>query len=255
LKILACYKCVPEEQDITVNSDKTLNFKTAEHKIGAYDLNAIEAAVKLAEAGGEVAVLTAGAAEIVDNSKLKKAVLSRGPAAMYGIADAALPAALDSYSVAKLLKAGVDKIGGVDLVLCGEGSGDMYAQQVGVILGGLLGWNTLNGISAISANGNTLTVERTVEDGVEVLEVDLPAVISVTSDINTPRIAGMKDILAAGKKPTTVWKLDELGLDASGKTETISILAPEQAERKQIIIGGDSDAEIEELFGHIRKLV
>jgi electron transfer flavoprotein beta subunit len=254
VKILACYKCVPDEQDIAINADKTLAFKSADYKIGAYDLNAVEAAMKLAEGGNAtVAVLTVGAAE-VDNSKLKKAILSRGPAEMYGITDAALAAA-DSYTTAKALQAGIAKIADVRLVLCGEGSGDMYSQQVGSILGGLLGWNTVNGVSAVSVNGDTLIVERTVEDGLEQLEVDLPAVLSVTSDINTPRIAGMKDILAAGKKPQTVWQASEAGANTANVTQTASILAPEQAERKQVIISGDGEAEIAELAEHLRKLV
>lgn len=254
MNIVACYKCVPEEQDITINADMTLNFKNAEYKIGTYDLNAVETAMKISEVNGSVvSVLTAGAFE-VDNSKLKKAILSRGPDAMYGIMDDSLALA-DSYTIANVLKAGVEKVADVELVICGEGSGDMYAQQVGTIVGGLLGWNTVNSVSAVEIDGKVLKIERTVEDGVEVLEVDLPAVISVTSDINVPRIAGMKDILAAGKKPMTVWGLADIGVDAQQTTETVSILAPEQTERKKIIIDGSSDAEIEVLFNHLRKLV
>ena len=143
MKIIVCYKLVPEEQDIVVKRDKTLDFTQAQWKVGQYDLNAVEAGAQLAEAAsGEVVVLTVGG-DIVDNSKLKKDILSRGPARMYGVKDEACAAA-DSYAIAQVLKAGVLNIGDADLVICGEVSGDIYAQQVGPMLGALLGWPTVN---------------------------------------------------------------------------------------------------------------
>lgn len=254
MKILVCYKLVPEEQDIVVKSNKTLDFTGAEWKIGQYDLNAVEAGMKLAEAtGGEVVALTCGG-EVVDNSKLKKAILSRGPAQVYGIKDDALAEA-DSYTTAAVLKAGIEKAGGADVVLCGEGSGDIYAQQVGPVLGALLGWPAVNAVSKITAESGKLVVERSLESGVEVLEVELPAVISVTTDINVPRIPGMKDILAAGKKPSTVWSLEDVGAAAGSVTETVSVLAPEQADRMRIILEGASEENIDTLYNYLRKVL
>ena len=254
MKIVACYKYVPEEQDIAVKGDQTLDFSSAQWKVGQYDLNAVEASMKLGEVeGGEVLALTAGG-ENLGNAKLQKGILSRGPAQMFGVKDAALDG-VDSYATASVLKAGIEKIGSVDLVLCGEGSGDSYSQQVGPVLGSLLGWPTVNAVSKITPNGGKLTVERSLENGIEILEVALPAVVCVTSDINLPRIPSMKEILAAGKKPVTIWNLSDISASAQGVTETASILAPEQANRSQIIIEGSGEAEIETLFNHIRKAI
>ena len=254
MKIITCYKLVPEEQDISVKNDHTLDFSAAQWKVGEFDLNAVEAAMRLTEAaGGEVVALTAGA-EIVDNPKLKKAILSRGPVEMYGIKDDALATA-DSYAVAQILKAGVETIGGADLIMCGEGSGDIYARQVGSVLGALLGWPTVNAVSDVTAQNGKLLVERSLENGIEVLEVELPAVLSVTTDINLPRIPGMKDILAAGKKPAVVWGLADVGAGAESATETLTILAPEQTNRQQIIIDGDSADHIETFCNHLRKVL
>lgn len=91
--------------------------------------------------------------------------------------------------------------GGFDLILCGDGSADEYAQQVDVQLAARLGVPSVNAVTAIKAEGDSMVVERTLEDVVEEVEVPLPAVIAVTPDVATPRIPGMKDILAAGKKP------------------------------------------------------
>ena len=256
MKTLVCYKLVPEEEEIEVKRDRTLGLTKAQWKIGQYDLNAVEAGMKVKEESGgkgDIVVLTVGG-EMVDNSKLKKAILSRGPAQMYGIRDEALTTA-DSYTTASVLKAGIEKIGDVDLVLCGEGSGDIYAQQVGAVLGALLGWPTVNAVSKITPGYGKITVERSLEDGVEVLEVDLPAVACVTTDINIPRIPTMKDILGAGKKPFTIWSLAEVGAEVVSGSETISTLAPDQTARLKIIIEGGSEESIDVLYNHMRKLV
>lgn len=255
MKIVACYKCVPEEEEIEVKRDRTLDFSKAQWKVGQYDLNAVEAGMRLTETdGGEMAVLTAAADEIANNSKLRKSILSRGPAQMYAVSDGAMKEA-DSYATAKVLKAGVEKIEGVDLVICGEGSGDIYAKQVGPVLGALLGWPTVNAVSKITPEEGNLVVERSLENGVEVLEADLPAVLCVTSDINIPRIPTMKEILGAGKKPFTVWSLADVGAEAIPGSEALSILAPEQTDRLQIIMESDTDENIDALYSHLRRII
>lgn len=253
MKTVVCYKCVPDTDSLSVKRDHTLDFDNAVYAIGQYDLNAVEAAMQLSSADDSVVVITA-AGDIIDNSKLKKAILARGPQAMYGIKDAALDTA-DTLATAKVLKAGIEKIGDVDLVLCGEGSGDVYAQQVGNVLGALLGWNTVNSVCGIEQGENFLKVERFLEDGVESLEVDYPAVISVTGDINKPRIASLKDIMSAGKKPSTVWSVAEVGTEVENVSETLSVLAPEEADRKRIVLEGNSDDALTEFASYIKSVL
>lgn len=252
MNIIACFKVVPDEQDITVNANGELSFDKAALTISNYDLNSIEAGTQLVEAnGGNLSVLSVGAAKIND-SKLKKNVLSRGPESLYLIADDSL-ASIDTHQTAQALKAGVEKIGEYDLVLCGEGSADLYAGQVGVQLGQLLNVPTINSVSKIvTVADGTVTVERTLEDEVETLEVALPAVISVTSDINVPRIASMKQILSAGKKPSTVWTAGDAGFSISTNSiEVLETKAPEQVDRKQIVVEGDSDDAIQQFIEKI----
>jgi len=255
LKIVACFKAVPEEKDITINSDNRLSFDRAEWKVGLYDLNAVEAGVRLTEdmGEGEISVLTAGGSKI-NNSKLKKAILARGASQLYGVCDDSLES-IDSYATAQILSAALKQIGDVDLVLCGEGSGDVYSQQVGPALGQLLGYVNLNAVSKIQASEGKLIVERSLETEVEVLEISLPAVLSVTTDINKPRIPGLKEIMAAGKKPVTMWGLSDLAAACTSKTEIVSTLAPESKDRCQIIFEGDSEENINALYEQIRKVM
>lgn len=253
MNVIACYKIVPEEQDIVVQADRNLSFARAEWKIGQYDLNAIEAGMQIVEAvGGKVSALSVGDKPL-ENSKLKKGILSRGPEDLFLVVDDRMENS-DTHLTAKALQAAIYNIGSFDLVLCGEGSGDLYSQQVGIQLGELLNVPTINAVSKITLAGDKLVVERTLENEVEVLEVTLPAVISVTTDINQPRIPSMKNILAAGKKPVTQWSLSNLGAEGITRpTEILSTLAPEQVDRKQIILVGDSEEVVQKLFENIHK--
>ena len=251
MNIIACCKVVPEEQDISINGDRSVNLDKAAPKISQYDLNAVEAATQLGE-GNTITALSAGGKKYLENSKIRKDILSRGPDALAVLIDDALEGALPEQSAAALA-AGAKKIG-FDLILCGEGSGDLYAQQVGMLLGEMLGVPCINAVSKIEANGNSVTVERSLEDEVEVLQLQLPAVLCVTTDINVPKIPSMKAILAAGKKPVNVMSAADAGYAAGPAAVTLkSVLAPEQVDRLHVIIEGDSDENIAAFVENLRK--
>jgi len=250
MKIVACFKVSPEAQDIQTRPDRTLNLERAAWKIGTYDLNAIEAARVLADqVGGTTVGLSAGGSALT-NPKTTKDALSRGLDELAIVVDDDLAGA-DSYQTASVLANAIGQIGSVDVVLVGAGSSDAYTQQVGNQLGAILGWPTLNGVDAITGEGGGLVVDRMLEDGVQVVEVTLPAVLSLTSGINTPRIAGMKDILAAGKKPVTT--LEPGAMPAAG-AKLLSELAPEQVDRQHVMIGGTAAEAAAELAGYLKAL-
>ena len=241
MKIVVACKVVADDQDIVVAADGGLDYSKAKNTVSAYDLNAIEAAAQLAAAneGSNVVAVTVGGADI-DDSKLKKNVLARGVDELYMTADDACKG-LDARATAVALAELVSKVGDFDVVLCGDGSADNYAQQVDVQLAAKLGLPVVNAATKITAKDGALEVERTLEDAVEVVEVPLPCVVSVAPDIALPRIPGMKDILAAGKKPMNVAGAD--GAYASA-LETVSCLAPEQADRKQEVLEASADGAI-----------
>jgi len=234
MKIIACFKVSPEAQDIQTRPDRTLSLERAAWKIGTYDLNAIEAARVLADqVQGTVTGLSAGGSALT-NAKTTKDALSRGLDDLAVVIDETLVAA-DSYQTADALARAIDQLGAGDLILLGAGSSDAYTQQVGNQLGAILGWPALNAVNSITPSGAKVVVERLLEDAVYEIEVPLPAVLTLTSGINTPRIAGMKDILAAGKKPVTPV---DIGAVAAPTATLVSELAPEQVDRQRTIMGG-----------------
>lgn len=247
MRIVACIKAAPDDADIVVGADRALDFSRAPWKIGSYDLNAIEAARQLVdEVGGEVIGLSMGG-EALSNTKLRKDALSRGLDALVivpGDPDA------DSFQTATALAAALGDLGNDDLVLLGAGSSDRYAQQVGNQLGALLGVPTLNAVNQISVDGGQLRVERQLEDAEQVIAVRLPAVLSVTSGINVPRIAGMKDILAAGRKPVT----EQASAAAPASTRVVSVLAPEQVDRRRTVVEGDPSETAAQLATFLKSL-
>ena len=257
MKLITCYKVVQEDQDISVKPDRTLDLSKAELKISQFDLNAVEAGVTLAASieGSTVTALSVGGKAALENAKVRKDILSRGPDDLAVVVDDKFAQLLPDVT-AKVIAAAAKKVG-FDLMIFGDGSSDLYAQQVGTLVGSNLKVPTINAVSKIiSAADGKVVVERTLEDEVEVLELTLPAVISVTGDINVPRIPAMKAILAAAKKPVTVLSAADIGYaDAAALVTSESVLAPAQTERKKVIIEGDGDEQIAELASNLRKVL
>ena len=247
MNIIVAFKVVPDDQDIQVAGDRTLDYSKAKNTVSTYDLNAFEAAAQLAGDGDKVVAATVGPKSI-DESKLKKNVLARGAEELFMVADDAC-ADLDAHATAEELAALIGTIGEYGLVLCGDGSADNYAQQVDVQLAAKLGVPVVNAARKVEVADGSAVVERLLEDVVETVRMPLPAVVSVVPDIAEPRIPGMRDILAAGKKPMNV---SAASAAAARTLETVSCLAPEQADRKLDIADASDDGAIEKFAAALK---
>lgn len=249
MNIIVAIKVVPDDQDITAADDGSLDMSKAHQVVSTYDLNAIEAAAKLAEAndGSTVKAVTVGGSKI-DDSKLKKNILARGVDELYMVADDAT-ADLDAHATAAELAGQIAGIGDYDVILCGDGSADNYAQQVDVQLAAKLGVPSVNGVTALEAGEGCIKATRKLEDVVEGVEVPTPCVISVSPDVALPRIPGMRDILKAGKKPMNVGGADG---EFANVTETVEVKAPEQAERKLEVMDASEDGAIDKFAAALK---
>ncbi len=257
MKIITCYKCVPDEQDIAVNNaDGSLDFSKADAKISQYDLNAIEAACQLKQQAAEaqVTALSVGG-KALTNAKGRKDVLSRGPDELIVVIDDQFEQALPQQT-ASALAAAAQKAG-FDLILCGDGSSDLYAQQVGLLVGEILNIPAVNGVSKIiSLTADTLTVERELEDETETLSIPLPAVVAVSTDINSPQIPSMKAILGAAKKARPGYgRRRILVLTQRQPWSEQQVAAPKQRERQRIVIEGDGEEQIAAFAENLRKVI
>lgn len=245
--ILSCYKWVVDEAYIRSGSRGELDLSLADYKISDYDKNAIEEAMLLNERyGGSTAVITVG---LPDDTKGVKDALSRGPQKAYFINDPAF-ADLPPEQTAGLLAAAVSTGIPYDIIICGEGSSDLYAGQVGARLAERLGIPCLCYVQKIELNGSELIAERKTDEGVEVVTVSLPVLLTVVPDINTPRLPGLRDTLAAGKKPVEEFTADDLPSVESARLLTTASKAS-SVKRSGRVFGAD-DAGIGDLVQELK---
>ena len=248
MNIIVPIKVLADDQDIVVAADRSLDDSKAHRIVSTYDLNAIEAAVQLASTHEGSKVVCVSVAAKADDSKLKKGILARGVDELVMIADDAC-ADLDAHATAAMLARLVDGLDAADLIVCGDGSADNYAQQVDVQLADALGLPVVTAVSAVSVEGAVATCDRMLETQLQTVQVDLPAVISVVPDIALPRIPGMKDILAAGKKPSSVNAASDV---AAAVVDVVETKAPQQAERKMEVLDASVDGDLEKFAAALK---
>jgi electron transfer flavoprotein beta subunit len=247
--IIACFKWVVDEAYIRRTASGELDFSSVDYKIGEYDRNAIEEAVRLKETlGGSAIGITVGVPEA---TKGIKDALSRGCDQAYFTADASFSDLEPSQTAAILAEVIRSRIQNYALIICGEGSSDLYAQQVGPRLAEKLGISCVSFVQKLSLDAGKLTAERRVEEAIEVIAAPLPALVTVLPDINVPRIPGVKDTLMASKKPAVTIKKDELQPVGEACLRTIRVTAS-RIERTCERFGTD-DAEIARFVGFLRK--
>jgi electron transfer flavoprotein beta subunit len=248
LNIIVCFKWVVDEAYIRQTASGELDFSSVDFKIGEYDRNAIEEAVRLREThGGNVTAITAGSPEA---AKGIKDALSRGADRAFFISDPSYKE-IEPSQTAALLAAAIGTGIQYDLIICGEGSSDFYAQQVGPRTADCLGIPCISFVQKIKIENGSLIAESKTEDGVEVMEAPFPALITVLPEINTPRIPGVKDTLMAGKKPVVNVKKEELPEPGESRLKTIGMVAARMNRVCEKF--GTDDAEIQRFLDTLRK--
>ena len=218
MKIVVCIKYVPDAQsELTFNaSDNTIDRLGVEGLLSELDEYAIEAGLKLAEAaaGGvaenTVTVLTVGPDKAAD--AIKKA-LQMGAHAGVHVSDEAIHGS-DAAATSLILAEAVKKIGSPDLILTGMASTDGSMGVVPAMLAERLGLPQVTLAAELTVDGGTVTIRRDGDTASVTITASMPALVSVTDQINEPRYPSFKGIMAAKKKPVETWSLADLGLDA-----------------------------------------
>jgi len=239
-RIIVCLKHVVDVTQIKVDATtRRLITSDAPRKISDFDMNALEEAVRIKEKfGGEVVALTLSTEDA--SSSLRDA-LAMGADKAFLVKDPT------SYLLAEAVK----KVGSFHLIICGEASIDSYSAQVGPRLAEVLGIPVVTYARRLSLEGDVVVAERSLEDHSEVVKVKMPALVTVTKEINEPRIPSLMDVIKASKKELVTWSLEDLGVSkekiraVSSAVQILEVLAP-KVERKQIKIEGKNPQEIAE---------
>ena len=186
-----------------------------------FDEIACEEAVRLKEAGvvTEIIAVSCGASGCQETLRSAMAIgADRGVLIE-------TDAVLEPLAVAKLMQHVASKEG-VQLAIFGKQAIDDDAGQTGQMFGALMGWAQASFASKVQVNGETATITREIDGGLETLEMKLPVVITTDLRLNEPRFITLPNIMKAKKKPLEVLKAAELGIDVAPRTAALRVSEP-----------------------------
>ena len=255
MNIIVCIKQVPETTEVRINPEtNTLIREGVKAIINPFDMYAIEESVRLKEKfGGKVIVLTMGPPQA--EAALREAI-SIGVDEGVLVCDRAF-AGSDTWATSYTLSGAIKKIGQFDLIICGKQASDGDTAQVGPGISAHLDIPQVTYVKKIEElKGNIMRVERMMEEGFEIIETPLPALLTVVKEINEPRLPSIKALMRAKQAKITLWTQKELNLDpqkiglCGSPTQVVKIFTPAQRVGGQILKG-----EIPEIANQLAALL
>ncbi len=258
MEIIVCVKRVPDvsEVEVEVTRDGTgIEGGDLVFGINEWDNFAVEEAVRLKEAqGGKVTVITIGDEEA---EEVLRRALAMGAEEALHVNDPACRGG-DAFATATLLHAAIAKRPH-DLVLTGAISGDVGAGQVGGMLAAMLNIPQVALATKIDVENGKATVRHEVEAGLErVVELDLPALVTVQTGINEPRYVSIRGIRKVANVEIPVADLASIGLTADrvgesgSRVKTEGLFLPSMGEGAEILEGSPEEA-VEKLIERLRE--
>jgi electron transfer flavoprotein beta subunit len=247
LNIIVCIKQVPDTTEVKINPETgTLIREGVPSIINPFDTYAIEEGLLLKEKfGGKVTVISMGPPQAIE--ALKESVAMGADEAVL-LSDRAFAGA-DTWATAYALSRAIRKLGEFDIILCGKQAIDGDTGQVGPGIAGQLGISQLTyvfKIRELDPEAGTVLVERLLEEGREVVQAPLPALLTVVKDINQPRYPTFIGIRRATKMQIPVWTAADLPECDSGRcglngspTQVVRVFAPPAREGKVELIEAD----------------
>ena len=232
MKIAVCVKEVPDAGPNRRIDPGTLRMdRSGDRSLNAYDLHAVEQAIRLKDAAGdgEVILVSMGSSRALES--LRKGLAMGADRALLVSDDAA--AGSDLVATSKVLAKAIEAES-PDLVLFGQQATDGDGAVLWAAVADRLKLPVVSQISELEVSGDSLTAKRQTEHGYDTIRTPLPAVLAVADSLNEPRYPSLKGIMGAKKKPQEVKSLADVGVDAdrageSGSRTTVISLSPPQS--------------------------
>lgn len=257
MNIIVCIKQVPATTSVQIDPEtNTLIRQGAESVVNPFDVYAIEEALRLKEkSGGKVTALSMGPPQA--EATLREAI-SLGVDEGVLLSDR-LFAGADTWATAYTLAAAINKISTFDLIICGKQTMDGDTGQVGPELATVLDLPYVCNVKKIQeVKECSLRIERMVEEGYEILEAPIPSLITVTKEINEPRLPSLRGKLAAKNAVIPVWSASDIKADpdlaglAGSPTQVVKIFTPERVCQAEIF-DGDAETQVDILVNKLRE--
>jgi electron transfer flavoprotein beta subunit len=257
MHIVACIKQVPDAKDVRIDPETcTLVRQGVESIVNPHDWYAVEAALRLRdEYGGKVTVMTMGPPQAED---ALRETLALGVDEALLLSDRAFAGA-DTWATSLTLARAIIKLGPVDLVICGKQAIDGDTAQVGPGLAAHLDQPYTTYARRLELqDGGLLLAERLTDLGYEVVQMPLPAVVTVIREIGDPRMPGLKHKMRARKQEIPVWGAadlelnpEEVGLQGSF-TQVVRVFSPPPRCDREMLTG-EPEEQAEKLINLLKE--
>ncbi len=242
MNIIVCLKQVPGTTQVQIDpKTNTLIRQGVAAILNPFDAYALEEGVRLKERyGGKVTVITMGPPQAVD---MLREAISVGADQAILLSDREF-AGSDTLATSYTLAQAVKKTAEYDLILCGRQTLDGDTGQVGPEMSQVLGLPFTAYVSKVEEAGNgILRVQRMVDDGHEVIEITLPAIITVTKEINVPRLPSLRGMVKSKSAQIPTWTAADINADlqsvgrSGSATVVVKTFVPERVRHGQVLQG------------------
>lgn len=246
MNVIVCVKQVPATNEVKMNKEtNTIIREGVEAIINPFDTYAIEEGVRIKEkTNGKATVISMGIPSVAE---LLKEAIAVGIDEAVLLSDRAFAGA-DSLATSYALSKGIQKIGNYDLVICGKQAMDGDTAQVGPGLAEKLGIpHTTYVRKIVEIKEGHIICQRMTEDGYEVIEMPLPAVITVVKEINEPRLPSLKGMMKSKRAVVNVWTATDVGADKDlcglkgSPTQVVKTFVPSHDIESELIEGDPSE--------------
>ncbi len=258
MNIVVCIKQVPSTTEVKINKEtNTIIREGVESMINPFDTYALEEAVRIKEKlGGKVTVLSMGIPAVMQ--QLRETIALGADEAV--LISGKEFAGSDTLATAYALSMAITKIQDTDLVICGKQATDGDTAQVGPSLAEKLGWPHTTYVRKIEEiKEGCIRCQRLTEEGYEVIEMPLPALITVVKEINEPRLPSLKGMMRSKKAEIPVWNSDDINADKEkcghkgSPTQVIKTFVPVH-EVKSEMVEGEPDEQARKITEIIMSL-
>lgn len=252
MKVIVFIKQIPDSSDVKLDENGNLIRSGVGTMINPVDKNALELGLTLRDRfGGSVTAVTMGPPQAKD--VLKRALFMGCDKAVL-LSDRIFGGA-DTLATGYVLSMAAKKLGDFDLAIFGNKASDAETAQTGPVTAGFLGLPLVTSVEALELDGNAIVCRRSFTGGTETSKAALPAVITVTPAVNTPRFMTPANVIDGLKKGITVWDCADLGCDEAkcgvkgSPSRTKCVTEPTVKKVDGTVINGSSDEAAEVLAG------
>lgn len=262
MNIIVCVKQIPDPETpatafrVDEAAMKAIPAQGIAPVISPYDVQAVEAALRIRDAkGGEgkitiVSIGPASARDVIKHS------LAMGADEGVLVDDSAVRDINDPFITAQVLTAAITKIGEYDLVLCGRAAADWDYGIAPSVIAEMLGIPCVTVAKKVEAVDGRVRVNKVLADGFETVEAQTPCVVTISNELGDPRYPQLRQIMAAARKQVEIWTLGDLGLSAEGLQGRITVeklFVPVKQSNVEIIEGDSPEEQAANLARKLRE--